>query len=206
MSGGCMADTLCAMSTKSPARRGAPPCIYQLRIELQHIEPTISRSILVPGTITLAKLDRVIQAAMGWENSHLHEFVIEEKRYGMPDPEWPEADVLNERKYKLGELLGEAVQQFSYSYDFGDGWEHTVAVEKRLAAVEDMNTWPMCLRGENACPPEDVGGPGGYLDFLEAIRNPAHERHADMWTWWGGPFDDRGFSLNDTNKAIFKLR
>ncbi|WP_047473064.1 plasmid pRiA4b ORF-3 family protein [Delftia sp. ZNC0008] len=194
------------MSTKSPARRSTPLCIYQLRIELQHIKPTIRRCILVPGSITLAKLDRVIQAAMGWENSHLHEFRIEEKRYGTPDPEWTEPDVLNERKYKLGDLLGETVQQFSYSYDFGDGWEHSVVVEQRLAAIEDKNTWPMCISGQNACPPEDVGGPDGYMDFLEAIHNPDHERHEDLWMWWGGPFDAQGFSLNDTNKAIFKLR
>lgn len=194
------------MSTKSPARRSTPLCIYQLRIELQHIKPAIRRCVLVPGSITLAKLDRVIQAAMGWENSHLHEFRIEEKRYGTPDPEWTEPDVLNERKYKLGDLLGETVQQFSYSYDFGDGWEHSVVVEQRLAAIEDKNTWPMCISGQNACPPEDVGGPDGYMDFLEAIHNPDHERHEDLWMWWGGPFDAQGFSLNDTNKAIFKLR
>lgn len=198
------------MTTKSspqtPARRSAHACIYQLRIELQHIAPTIHRHILVPGGITLAKLDRIIQAAMGWENSHLHEFSIEGNRYGMPDPEWPEPDVLNERKYKLGDLLGETVQQFSYSYDFGDGWEHKVVVEQRQAAVERRNTWPMCISGENACPPEDVGGPGGYMEFLEAMGNPAHKRHEELWEWWGGPFDPEGFSLNDTNKAIFRLR
>ncbi|MDQ0569955.1 hypothetical protein QFZ42_001789 [Variovorax paradoxus] len=193
-------------NTKTPVRRNTPNCIYRLRVELQHIAPTIRRRILVPDTLTLGKLDRVIQAAMGWNNTHLHDFTIEGKRYGTPDPQWPEADMLNERRYTVGDVLGPTVQQFRYSYDFGDGWDHTVVVEQRLVTVEGKNTWPMCIDGENACPPEDVGGPPGYMDFLEALRNPTHAQHEDMWTWWGGPFDPLGFSLNEANKAIRKLR
>lgn len=193
------------MSTKF--QRAQPQRIYQLRIELQHIKPPIWRRILVPDSLKLAKLDRVVQAAMGWTNSHLHDWHIEQRRYGILNPEWGgSGDMLDERKFTVGAVLGEQVSTFAYSYDFGDGWDHRITVEERLPVQEGRNDWPMCLAGEHACPPEDVGGPPGYMDFLEAMHNPTHEQHADYWRWWGGPFDPRGFSINAANQAIRKLR
>lgn len=160
----------------------------------------------MPDTVKLAKLDRIVQAAMGWTNSHLHEWLIEQRRYGLPNDDWDSKDLLDERKFTVGAVLGEQVQSFAYRYDFGDGWEHHIAVEQRLPVQEGHNDWAMCLAGENACPPEDVGGPPGYRHFLEAMRSPTHEQHAGYWRWWGGPFDPQGFSLNAVNMAIRKLR
>jgi hypothetical protein len=195
------------MSARKPPGRPGPERIYQLRIELQHIEPRIWRTILVPDTLTLAKLDRVVQAAMGWTNSHLHDWHIERKRYGAPHPEWDnEGDMLDDRKFTVGSVLADSVQEFDYQYDFGDGWEHRISVEKRLAPQPDYNTWPMCISGANACPPEDVGGPPGYMDFVHAIRTSTHEEHQQMWLWNGGPFDPAAFSANDANRAIMRLR
>jgi hypothetical protein len=154
------------MSARKPPGRTGPKCIYQLRIELQYIEPRIWRTILVPDTLTLAKLDRVVQAAMGWTNSHMHDWAIEERRYGQPDPEWGR-DMLDERKFTLGKVLDKGVEEFDYHYDFGDGWRHRIAVDKRLTPQHEYNTWPMCLAGANACPPEDVGGPPGYMEFVQ---------------------------------------
>lgn len=192
---------------KKPPRRPAEKrTIYQLRIELQGIAPAIHRTVLVPGTLSLPKLHHVIQAAMGWDEAHLHDFSIGGQRYGEPDPDFPEVDVLDERRHTVGEVLGQATQRFTYTYDFGDSWEHAVKVEKRLPAVEGRNTWPMCIGGQNACPPEDVGGPLGYMDFMEAMASPSHPEHGDMFGWWGGPFDPCGFSLNEANKAIHRLR
>jgi len=200
------ADTLRVMATKSPVRRKAPQHVYQLRIELQHIAPAVWRRIVVPETLTLVKLDRVIQAAMGWTNSHLHEFRIADGRYGIPDGEWPDDAMLDERRFTIGQLLSVGVKQFEYSYDFGDGWDHVIEVENQLPVVANRNTWPMCIAGENACPPEDVGGPPGYMDFIEAMGSTTHPQHGDMWIWWGAPFDAAGFSLNDANIAIRNLR
>ncbi|WOB11341.1 plasmid pRiA4b ORF-3 family protein [Piscinibacter gummiphilus] len=193
------------MSTKF--QRSQPRHVYQLRIELQHIQPLIWRRILVPDTTKLAKLDRIVQAAMGWTNSHLHDWHIEQQRYGIPDEQWGgSADLQDDRKFTVGAVLREHVQVFNYSYDFGDGWDHRITVEQRLPVQPGQNDWPMCVAGENACPPEDVGGPPGYMDFLEAMHNPAHEQHADYWRWWGGPFDAKAFSMNTANMAIRKLR
>lgn len=170
------------MSTKF--QRVQARTVYQLRIELQHIEPLIWRRILVPETLKLTKLDRIVQAAMGWTNSHLHDWRIGQQRYGVPDEEWIGSNAMHdERKFTVGQVLGEQVRAFDYSYDFGDGWDHRITVEEGLPVQEGHNDWPMCLAGENACPPEDVGGPPGYLEFLQAMRDPRHEQHADYWRW-----------------------
>ena len=195
------------MTTPKPPRPGTAQCVYQLRVELLHVEPQVWRSILVPDHLSLAKLDRVIQAVRGWNNTHLHAWHIQGKRYGRPDAEWdaPGA-LLDDRKFTVGTALGDEVIEFVYLYDFGDGWEHRVVVEKRLPAKANENTWPMCTAGANACPPDDVGGPPGYMDFVQAMRDIAHRNHLQMWRWYGGPFDPSGFSINEANRAIKRLR
>ncbi|WP_284620563.1 plasmid pRiA4b ORF-3 family protein [Aquabacterium humicola] len=190
-----------------PPRRPEPQQIYQLTVELQHIEPRIWRTILVPDTLKLARLDLVVQAAFGWTNSHLHEWRIGSARYGIPDPEWgTQEDLIDERKCTVGKVLGDDVAEFTYNYDFGDGWEHRITVDQRSAVEPERNAWPMCIAGANACPPEDVGGPPGYMDFLQAMRDRTHEEHLQVWRWCGGPFDPAAFSLNDANRAIRDLR
>lgn len=194
------------MSSKMPSRRAAAQRIYQLRVELDEIQPAIWRRLWVPDTLTLAKLDRLIQAAMGWTNSHLHEFEIAGRRYGIPDDQWVgDESVLDERRHIVGVVLPEGLNEFVYTYDFGDDWRHSVTVEKVMPPNE-INAQPVCVAGQNACPPEDVGGLPGYMEFLAAMRDPVHEEHIAMWQWYGGPFDPSGFDLNATNAAIRKLR
>ena len=195
------------MSTvKKVARKAPPQLIYQLRVSLNEIEPEVWRRLWVADTMNLAKFDRVIQAAMGWTNSHLHEFTIDGRTYGVPDPDWPSAvPVLREQAYTVGQVLGDSVKRFEYTYDLGDDWQHTVTVEKILRP-DETNVRPVCLAGQNACPPEDVGSSSGYMDFVQAMRDPTHEEHVAMWRWHGGPFDPAGFDLNAANAAIRKLR
>ncbi len=193
-------------AAKKPAPKGPPRLIYQLRISLNEIEPEVWRRIWVADTMNLARLDRVFQAAMGWTNSHLHEFAIEASLYGVPDPDWPSAaPILKEGAYTVGQVLGDSVKKFEYTYDLGDNWQHTVTVEKTLRP-DETNVRPVCLAGQNACPPEDVGSSSGYMDFVQAIRDPTHEEHVAMWRWYGGPFDPAGFDVNAANAAIRKLR
>ncbi len=189
------------------SRRSTPAHTYQLLVSLEEIEPKIWRRLWVPDHLTLAKIDRVIQAAMGWTNSHLHEFALDGRRFGIVDPEWDQdPDLLEDKRFRLGDMLGTRVQDFQYTYDFGDGWVHSVRVEQVLVAREGINTWPMCIAGANACPPEDVGGSYGYMEFLQAVRDPTHEQHEAMWRWWGGPFDPSGFDVNAANIAIRRLK
>lgn len=161
----------------------------------------------IPDTLTLAKLDRVIQTVLGWTNSHLHEFEIEGQRYGMVPDEFPDAMPTKlDRNHRLGDVLQERVKGFSYTYDFGDNWCHVITVEKTLVPDDEVNTWPICLGGQHACPPEDVGGIGGYIDFVEAMQDPEHDEHRALWRWHGGPFDPYGFDMNAANRALQRLR
>jgi hypothetical protein len=176
---------------------------YQMMVMLEGSEPKIWRQISVPGNMTLADLDRIIQAAMGWTNSHLHQFTIEGQVYGVLDDEWiDEMPCLPDDEFTLDAVLGTEVKSFSYEYDFGDGWQHQVEVQMVMVVDEKRNSWPMCLAGANACPPEDVGGLGGYEEFLEAISDPVHEEHESMRRWCGGPFDSQGFDINSANRDI----
>ena len=178
----------------------------QLRIELQQIKPLIWRRILVPETITLPKLHSILQWTMGWTNSHLHEYQIGRRRYGMLDDEGFDDDPpLDERRVRLKPLLEDGLRRFTYLYDFGDGWEHDVIVED-LVLPKSGAPLVVCTAGENACPPEDVGGPHGYFEFLTAITNPLHEEHDSMLTWVGGSFDPKAFSLKDVNEWLSDIK
>ena len=175
--------------------------IYQLRIELLDVEPTIWRQLLVPGSIKLHKLHVVLLWTMGWAGGHLHEFVIGHDHYGEPDPGFDTPPrVQRDNRFTLAAALGPR-KWFLYLYDFGDGWEHRVTVEQVLPADPGVKL-PHCLDGANACPPEDVGGPPGYAEFLEAIRDPSHEENGAMLQWCGGAFDPAAFSIDDTNAML----
>lgn len=190
---------------KTGGRRKSKPnkYAYRLLVKLEGSEPTVWRLISVPGHMTLSDLDRTIQAAMGWTNSHMHLFAIDGNFYGVPDDEWiDDKPTLPDEEFTLDEVLGTTVKGFLHEYDFGDGWHHDVTVQAVELADEERNSWPMCLAGANACPPEDVGGLGGYEEFLQAIGDPSHEQHAAMWRWCGGPFDPKGFDINSANRAI----
>lgn len=193
------------MATRKTAARKKPKPkhAYRLLVKLEGSEPTVWRLISVPGHMTLADLDHIIQAAMGWTNSHLHLFGIEGNLYGVPDDEWiDDKPVLPDEEFTLDEVLGTSVQGFLHEYDLGDGWHHDVTVQAVELADEARNSWPMCLAGANACPPEDVGGPGGYEEFLQAVGDPSHDQHDAMRRWCGGPFDPKGFDINSANRAI----
>ena len=154
----------------------------------------VCRRVAVPETITLGKLHDVIQATMGWCDRHLHEFEIAGERYGIPDPEFDWGDpVRAERRVILVTALS-GTKTFRYTYDFGDGWEHRIKVEM-LLPPDPASITPHCLAGANACPPEDVGGPSGYIDFVDAVSDPDKPEHAEMVEWWGGPFDPTIFDV-----------
>jgi len=183
----------------------APAQIYQLRIELQYLKPAIWRRVLVPGSIKLSKFHVVILWSMGWQGGHMHEFVIGQTNYGEPDPEFPQVPpVVREDRVTLQQALG-GLKTIRYIYDFGDDWEHKIKLEKTLPFDPEMKH-PQCIAGQYACPPEDVGGVDGYIDFLDAIRNPAHEEHASMLAWIGGGFDPLTFNLDETNERLSEIK
>jgi hypothetical protein len=192
-----------ARAAKSSAKKSLQT--YQFKITLLDIKPRIWRRIQVLDG-TLDKLHEHIQTAMGWTNSHLHQFEIDGRRYGDPEllhDDWGEIDFVDSTKLRMSKFLEEkqAPFRFLYEYDFGDGWRHEVIYEG-VQPVEPRVKYPRCIEGARACPPEDVGGPWGYPEFLEAIRNPKHENHEDLLEWIGGDFDAEAFDPRIATKEM----
>ncbi|HEX9710217.1 MAG TPA: plasmid pRiA4b ORF-3 family protein [Candidatus Thermoplasmatota archaeon] len=187
---------------------------YLLDVTLAHLRPKIWRQLHVPGDLSLGGLHEVLQIAFGWQDCHLHEFRVGERRYGVPDPDGEDEDLLDDADMSVARALPRKSSTMQYIYDFGDCWIHNVVVhriEKAEAARGHRLRRPVragavtCLAGARACPPEDCGGPHGYAEFLEAITSPEHPEHDAMLTWVGGAFDPEAFSLSDINRRLSAL-
>jgi hypothetical protein len=197
------ADMLELRQAKTPPRKVTGTTVFQLKITLQGIKPLIWRQVQVKDC-TLATLHEVIQVAMGWEFSHLYDFEVAGERYGDPgigdDLEWN-----SDRKMKLSQIVRGGHRNFTYVYDMGDNWQHTITVEGTLAP-EPKAKYPRCIGGARACPPEDCGGVWGYEEFLEAIGNRKHKEHQEMLEWVGGEFDPEEFNMGALNGEWAKWR
>jgi len=174
---------------------------HRLHIALAEIEPLIWRRVDVPSHVNLEELHRIIQAAMGWLDYHLHSFEIGERRYQLPNDENIDLDdpPLDERDITLRELPKGT--RFRYEYDFGDCWIHEILVEETHESDYDQ---ALCSDGARACPPEDCGGVGGYQDLLQIISDPQHSEYEETLTWLGG-FDPDAFRLQTVNSALVAL-
>lgn len=187
------------------ALRSAGAPVYQLKVTLAESDPPIWRRFQVAGDISLAKLHQVLQIVMGWENSHLHQFIVDGTAYGEPDPALGELELRDERKARLYQVVPTVESGFIYEYDFGDSWQHEIQVEQ-IAPVEPGTRYPVCLAGERACPPEDCGGIWGYANLLEAIEDPDHPEHEDLMDWLGGDFDPEVFDQEEINNRLKRIR
>ncbi len=185
-----------------------PSPMYQIKVTLLDSDPPIWRRLRVPGNFSLGRLDQVIQAAMGWTNSHAHMFAAGPVLFGDPDQDWDEK-VQDERKVRLATIANEPGAALIYEYDMGDSWRHEIVVEE-VAADPGALAVPTCVAGERACPPEDCGGIGGYYDMLERLRDPGSDDHDETRAWiedaTGGPFDTDAFDLKAANRALKRLR
>ncbi|MBA4106723.1 MAG: hypothetical protein C0485_13285 [Pirellula sp.] len=193
---------------KAPAKT-ADSAVYQFKITLLGWKPLIWRRILVPEG-TLVDLHEHIQTAMGWTNSHLHQFKRGDRHYGIPahlNEDWLDEDekALDSAQVTLRDLFGgtRPSRTMHYEYDFGDGWEHEIDFEE-LRAAEPGVKYPCCIEGAGACPPEDVGGVWGYAAMLEAIENPKHPEHEHYIEWVGEEYDPDEFDVAKTTKAMRK--
>jgi hypothetical protein len=192
---------------RTPARRRAtavpPGTRYQIKVALRGVtKPPVWRRLEVPADLDLGQLHEVIQAAMGWQDCHLHVFSDGGTDYGLPDPELGHAD---ERTIRLSQLLADVGDRLHYLYDFGDDWEHDITLEKILPAGAEM-TGAICTAGRGACPPEDCGGAWGYQELKATLADPNADEHESMLEWLGlaspGDFDPRAFSAEEVNRRL----
>lgn len=180
---------------------------YLLRIELLEVRPTVWRHLTVPTTITLPKLHLAFQFAMGWTNSHLHEFIIGGRHYtDYLEDDWGSEPLADERRVRLEKALGHGVRTFDYLYDFGDGWHHAVIVEERMPLPPGTVSQLRCIGGERACPPEDVGGAHGYAEFVQIIADRRHPEHLSSLRWCGGSFEPTHFDIERANALLVRVK
>jgi len=184
--------------------------IYQIKVTLLGTKPPIWRRLLVPSSLTLARLHDVLQTAMGWAGGHMHEFRTADRHFGIPDPEdrsMGMPNVENERTVRLSKVLWRPGAKLIYTYDFGDNWEHAVVLEKLLPTPLGLDIeYPICIDGKLACPPDDCGGIPGYYELIEALADPEHERHEEISEWISEDFDPLAFSVENVNRMLSPKR
>ena len=173
--------------------------VFQVRVTLADVDdPPVWRRALIPACYSLDRVHAIIQAAMGWEESHLHMFRIAGREYGPAYPD-EELKALDEKKFRIGDLVT-AGDLAGYEYDFGDGWDHELAVEASVVA-DAVTVYPACTGGEGACPPEDCGGPGGFADLKDLLAGPPSPEREEMRAWVGEDYDPAHFDLAAANAA-----
>ena len=193
-----------ATASKKVKGKPATDTLFQFKITLLGAEPPIWRRIQIRDC-TLDELHEHIQTAMGWTNSHLHQFEIKGDRYGDPDlldDGFGDYSCSNSLETRVSDIVPKSGKRFSfqYEYDFGDGWQHEVLFEG-CPTPEKRKKYPLCLEGERACPPEDVGGIWGYATFLEAKDDPQHEDY-EMYAEWCADFDPEAFDPKQATKDM----
>jgi len=177
------------------AQAGDP--LLQVRITLMDVnDPPVWRRVIIPAAYSLDRVHAVIQAAMGWQDCHLHAFRVGDVSYG-PDPDG-ELGYLDERKCRLGGLTANRIL---YEYDFGDSWEHELVIEEHTTAAEGA-TYPVCVEGEGACPPEDCGGSPGFAEFKALLAGPPSTEREEMLEWAGGEYDPSRFNPAAASAAV----
>ncbi len=190
-----------------PKPRSATTPLLQFKITLRDAKPPIWRRVVVRADLPLAGMHDVIQIAMGWMNSHLHQFIkVDGARrtyYGAPDP-FGGMVRLSESTHTVEDLAGAVKQKFLYEYDFGDSWLHDLILEKILPPDPTFRH-PVCLAGKGACPQEDSGGIWGHMNNMKVIANPQDPEYAGTLKWLGGSWDPTAFSSEETNAFLERL-
>ena len=178
--------------------------IFQVKISLIGSKPKIWRRVLIPSDLLLPDFHKIIQSSMGWTNSHLHQFCVGRTVYAEKmedDDTWDEFEKIDYKKIKVSGVLKTEKDKIIYEYDFGDGWEHNIVLEKILPDDGKTKT-PVCLKGKMNCPPEDCGGIWGYYGMLEILKQPKHEEYESYMEWLGGGFDSEEFDIVYVNELL----
>ena len=180
------------------------PSIHTIKVSLRYMKPPIWRRLHVPSTTSLAELHDIIQAAMGWYDCHLHQFEVNGVHYA--DTEHMLEDTTDEARRTLAQM--QAGDRIAYWYDFGDDWWHDIVVES-VDRADPALTYPRCVTGRRAGPPEDSGGPWGFAELMRALSDDRHPEH-EMYSRWMEQIGEIGYDpahcdLDEINKALSQL-
>lgn len=185
---------------------------YQIKIMIKDVEPAIWRRLRIPGNITFQQLHQIIQAAFGWLDYHLYKFEFNKTVVTIHDDDYAPGELYGEDFTELDSKATTINELFDtndiciYEYDFGDSWEHEIIIEKRLKDTK-KNSVPECLGGAGQRPPEDVGGTGGYENFLDIISDKKNPERDEMLSWaekdtGGRIYDPKYFSINEVSRSL----
>jgi hypothetical protein len=178
--------------------------VATVRIELRYTDPLIWRQVEVPTSITLKVLHDIIQVVMGWFDYHLWDFRIGKQRYGLPMDDWGGAEpCIAADKVRLRDVLKPRKTMIDYTYDFGDCWEHRLAITD-IRAGQPRVSYPRYIGGEGNGPPDDCGGIPGFYELLEAIADPTHPSHAHLKEWVGD-YDPATFDVLPIKFALGRI-
>ena len=179
--------------------------IYQLKVSLKNSKPKIWRRILVASDTELSDLHNILQITMGWTDSHLHQFIKDKKYYAekmVEDDFWDDDNNIDYKKLTVSSLLKREKDKMIYEYDFGDGWEHEILLEK-IPPFDEAQSLPVCIGGKMSCPPEDCGGVWGYAEMLEILKDPEHPEYQNYLDWMGMEhLDPTEFSIDEVNEIF----
>ena len=190
--------------------------LFQFKIQLKHItHPPVWRKVTVPAQFSFAKFHLVIQAAFGWDDYHLYQFspkgYASSPTIGIPNPDgdffFSAIEEEDATKVKLSDIFTKEKQKFTYIYDFGDDWIHEITLEK---ITNDTSLVAACIAGKGACPPEDCGGPWGYMQLKEVFADSRHPEHEEMKEWLGldedEAWDAEEFDLEAASESVQQVR
>lgn len=179
----------------------SPASVARLKVTLDHVEPRVTRRLEVPLNLRLDRLHGVLQAVLGWTDSHLWELRVRDVGWGIPDPDWGDGPLDGRKTTLLKVVEDTGAMTLTYLYDFGDSWEHTITIEGIGPPTAGVS-YPRLVEAVGRCPPEDVGGPWGYEEFLAALADPEHERHTEMRECCPEPFNPHEVDLVELNRAL----
>ena len=175
--------------------------VHTLKVSLRDMKPPVWRRLQVPSITTLPELHRIIQIAMGWYDCHLHQFEVHGTYFA--DPAHLLDDAMDESRSRLTRL--QSGDRFTYWYDFGDDWYHDIRVES-VDPADPALTYPRCVAGRRACPPEDCGGPWGFAELMDALNAKGHPEHRMYHDWMEqigeAGYDPAHFDRDEINKIL----
>lgn len=178
-----------------------PPRVHTIKVSLRYMKPLVWRRLQVPSSTSLAELHQIIQVAIGWEDCHLHQFEVHGTYFA--DPAHSLDDTMDESRSRLVRL--QAGDRFTYWYDFGDDWYHDLQVES-VDRADPSLSYPRCVAGRRACPPEDCGGPMGFDELMGAMSDKDHPEHGMYRDWMEQigetDYDPAHFDRDEINKVL----